>query len=432
MKILVLISLFILVSCVEKKIVSQPDSKDSKNDNDNVITLSVFPDFNESCKILIKEFERENPDWKVELIVKGIGNHHFMIMDNITKGKPLPEVLMVEDSFLDSFSFAFENLLEEPYNAKKLKENFIPYKWTRALTKDKELVAMPLDVSPACVWYRKDIFEERNFGIKMIEDLEDLYKAGKILTFDKNEDGKIDHYLLPDAKLIFEMILLSSGESFFDKNGRPNLNTPKISRAMQWAKKFRKAGYDAKIEEWSMEWYKGLLEGTFAYVISGFWLGKHLENWIAPNKVNKFRVAQLPKLTKKDSKRMNYNKGGSFLAIPKKTPENKKLIAYELIKFLTTRKESQILNYQKGNLLPVKLDAWEDKIFDEGIEYIGGQKVKKLWKEMSLEIPEVNVNINNFYARRQLFNALKNVLEKDADINEELKNAELTLESNIR
>ena len=53
---------------------------------------------------------------------------------------------------------------------------------------------MPVDIAPGCVWYRKDVFDERKVNIDKIVDIEDLYAAGKKLTFDKDGDGKIDHW----------------------------------------------------------------------------------------------------------------------------------------------------------------------------------------------------------------------------------------------
>jgi len=56
-------------------------------------------------------------------------------------------------------SAGFEDLLQPPYNAGQYKDMIIPFKWTQGLTTDGRLVAMPKDIAPATVFYRKDIFE---------------------------------------------------------------------------------------------------------------------------------------------------------------------------------------------------------------------------------------------------------------------------------
>ncbi|MCX7820163.1 MAG: ABC transporter substrate-binding protein [Brevinematales bacterium] len=430
--IILILQVILLYSCVEQTKPSYFKKADEKNNtlsqkeekNDNKIRISVFPNFDLAYKELVVEFEKENPDLKVEFSVLGFGEHHNMIINNIIKEKPLPDVILTEAAYIDSLSPIFENLYDEPYNAKEFKSLFFPYKWKMASKNENSIISIPIDISPACVWYRIDIFEERNVKIDTIQYLEDLYIAGKNLTFDKNGDGKIDHWLLPNAELIFEMILHSSDYRYFDKDGNPDLNNPTTALAIQWAKEFRKAGYDAKVNEWTMEWYKGLNDGLFAYTISGAWLGWHLQNWIAPDAKGKFRIAKLPALSKKSNKPMNFNKGGSFIGIHKNAPSEKKLAAWKLIKWLATRKESQIITYKKADALPAIISAWEDKIFDEGISYLGGQNPRPLWKEMSMDIKESYVDMRSFYAKKFLYQALIEVLYDKKDVNKALDDAQ--------
>ncbi|MEJ5285305.1 MAG: ABC transporter substrate-binding protein [Brevinematia bacterium] len=430
MRFIIFLVLVLMSSCMEEqtrpqhfKKANEKSSLAYENENSDKIEIAVFPNVDLAYKELIGEFQRENPDIKVEVKSRGFGDHHLMILEYLNANKKLPDILLVEAGFIDGLSPIFEDLYSEPYNAKELQDSFFQYKWKMVSKNENSIIAIPLDISPACVWYRVDVFNEKNVKIEDIKTIEDLYAVGKTLTYDKDNNGKIDHWLIPNVESIYEMILFSSQYRYFNKDGEADLNNPTAALAIQWAKEFRKAGYDANVKEWTMDWYDGLYKGKFAYNISGAWLGWHLENWIAPEAKGKFRVAGLPALNKK-SKPMNFNKGGSFLAIPKKISPERKLLAWKIVKWLTTRKENQIFTYNKADTLPAFMPAWEDKIFEEGISYIGGQNPRPLWKEMALDIKESYVKVENFYARGFLYQALTDVLSDKKDVNEALEDAQ--------
>jgi len=397
------------------------------------LVLAVFPSLDAAYNASLPEFNKKYPNIEVEVRALGYGDHHNMLVTALAAGKGLPDVTVVEIGFVAQLGAGggFENLLEAPYNAGQFKKFFTPYKWAQGSLGPKNLFAMPVDIAPGCVWYRKDVFDERKVDINKIEDIEDLFAAGKKLTFDKNGDGKIDHWLLGGANYIFNMIFFSAPQRFFDKNGKPALNAPRIKLAVSWAKKFRDAGYDAKIGDWSNEWYAALKEGTISYTPSGAWLGGHLKSWIAPDAKGKFRVAELPKLNKKDKNRMKMSQGGSFLAIPKKIPNVNKAAGWELIKYLCTDKQAQLIAYDKADAFPAYMPAWDDPVFDQGIDYIGGQKARKLWKEIALQIPEVYINEKDSIANSILSQALSEVLEGKKDVDTALNDAQKELESKM-
>ncbi len=397
------------------------------------LILAVFPSLDAAYNAALPEFYKKYPNIKVEVRALGYGDHHNMLVTALAAGKGLPDVAVVEIGYVAQLGAGggFENLMDEPYNAGQFKKDFTPYKWAQASLGPKNLFAMPVDIAPGCVWYRKDVFDKRKVDINKIVDIEDLFKAGKVLTFDDNGDGKVDHWLLGGANYIFNMIFFSSPQRYFDKNGKPALTAPRIKAAVSWAKKFRDAGYDAKIGDWSNEWYAALKEGTISYTPSGAWLGGHLKNWIAPDAKGKYRVAELPKLSKRDKKPMKMSQGGSFLAIPKKIPDVNKAAGWEVIKFLCTDVNAQLVAYDKADAFPAYMPAWKDKIFEEGIDYIGGQKARLLWRQIAMEIPEVYVNEKDSIANSILSQALSEVLEGKKDVDTALADAQKELESKM-
>ena len=397
------------------------------------LSLATFPPLDVAYNVTLQDFYKQFPNIKVEVKALGYGDHHNMLVTALAAGKGLPDVTVVEIGYVAQLGAGggFENLLEEPYNAGVYKKDFTPYKWAQGSLGPRNLFAMPVDIAPGCVWYRKDVFDERKVDINKIADIEDLFKAGKTLTFDADGDGKVDHWLLGGANYIFNMIFFSAPQRYFDKNGKPALNAPRIKLAVSWAKKFRDAGLDAKIGDWSNEWYAALKDGTISYTPSGAWLGGHLKQWIAPDAKGKYRVAELPRLNKKDKKPMKMSQGGSFLSIPKKIDDSKKGAAWEVIRWFCTRIDAQLIAYDKADAFPAYMPAWKDKIFEEGIDYIGGQKARVLWRQIAMEIPEVYINEKDSIANSILSQALSEVLEGKKDVDTALADAQREMEEKM-
>ena len=324
----------------------------------------------------------------------GYGDHHNMLVTALAAGKGAPDVTAVDIGFVAQLGAGggFENLMEEPYNAGQFKKDFTPFKWAQASVGPKVLFALPVDIAPGCAFYRKDTLDTRKVKIEDIKDMNDLFEAGKKLTYDSKGDGKIDHWFLGNASDVFTMVFMSSPQRYFDKDGKPALATERIKAAINWSKKFRDAGYYAKIGSWSNEWYAALKDGTMSYLPIGAWMGGHLKNWIAPDAKGKFRIAELPKLNKTDKGNMKMSNGGSFIAIPSQIADVNKAAGWELTKWLCLRVDSQLISFEKADAMPAYMPAWKDKVFNEGVEYFGGQKVRALWINIAKQIPEVYVN----------------------------------------
>jgi len=397
------------------------------------LTLACFPSLDVAYNAILPAFNKVYPNIEVEVKALGYGDHHNMLVTALAAGKGAPDVTVVEIGFIAQLGAGggFENLLSDPYNAGQFKKDFTPFKWSQSSLGPKVLFALPIDIAPGCVWYRKDVFDARKVKIESIVTMDDLLAAGKKLTYDSKGDGKIDHWLLGGANYAFNMVFFSSPQRFFDKDGKPALTSPRIKAALGYAKKFRDGGLDAKIGDWSNEWYAALKEGTISYTPSGAWLGGHLKNWIAPDAAGKYRISELPKLAKGDKSTMKMSQGGSFLAIPTQIADVNKAAGWELIKWMCTRVDSQLVGFEKSDAFPAYMPAWKDKVFDQGVEYIGGQKARQTWINIAKQIPEVYVNEKDSLANSILSQALSEVLEGKKDVDTALADAQKELENKM-
>lgn len=378
------------------------------------ITVGAFPDADRALELLLPEFNVAHPDIEVEIQSLGIDDHHISIVNSIAAGAELPDVVMVEVGWVARItsSAGFEDLLQPPYNAEQYRDLIIPFKWTQGTTTDGRLVAMPKDIAPATIFYRKDIFEEAGLPYE-VADVQELFKTwdgfidvARALKRDTDGDGHPDHWMLADAGEIVQIMRRADSQGFFDDAGNPILNRPNLVRALKIAKQIRDEGLDAKIGAWSTEWTEAISRGTTAVLMHGAWMGGHIQGWIAPDTKGLWGAVQLPE-------EMFANDGGSFLSIP--SDGKNKDAAWEFVKFVTTRVESQLHMFESSNIFPALLEAQKDSIMDSEVEFFGGQKVYRLWIEAAEKAPGVRTNRFDAVADELFGQAISDVLQEGAD-----------------
>jgi len=155
----------------------------------------------------------------------------------------------------------------------------------------------------------------------------------------------------------------------------------------------------------------------------GAWLGGHLQGWIAPDATGLWRTSQLP-----DGAMASW--GGSFYAIPKKAEH--KAEAWKFIEFMATDKEIQLAGFKEINAFPVLISTHNDDFFNQEIAYLGGQKARLNWRETTKHIPALTVDRYDEVARQVVNDALEKVLEKDANIDQVLADAEKQIKRRAR
>jgi multiple sugar transport system substrate-binding protein len=365
--------------------------------------------------------------------VNGFGDHHSALQTQIAAGTGVPDVAAVEIQFIGQLGGAggFENLLNAPYNAGKYKTNIINFAWAQASTGPKTLIALPIDIGPACAFYRVDILNKYGIDYTKIKTLDDLYAIGKKVT-KKGSNGKPGQWLMADDGDIFNMILRSDSTRYFNAAGKPVLTRDVIKQAALWQKKFHDAGLSAQIGSWSQEWKAALNanpgEGAVVFQPSGAWLAGHLMHTMSTNQFGNWRVAALPSL-KAGGKPMYVSWGGSFLAIP--IASKHKAEAWKFIEFMTTRVDMQIESFLKSNTFPVWLPAWKDPSFTKPIPYLGNQDARELWMDIAKKVPPVYINEKDAVAQNILAAYVSEVVMHGKNVDTALKEAQSEVEKQL-
>jgi multiple sugar transport system substrate-binding protein len=122
--------------------------------------------------------------------------------------------------------------------------------------------------------------------------------------------------------------------------------------------------------------------------VNGAWFGGTLRTWLSPadkDGSSPWRVAYLPG-------KMMASLGGTYLSIPQTVPAPRKAAAWEVIKYLATNPGAQLITFKAIDAFPALTSVYNDKVMDEPVAYYGGQKVRKIFADVALHIPENKVS----------------------------------------
>ncbi|GGM14493.1 ABC transporter substrate-binding protein [Deinococcus aerophilus] len=381
------------------------------------LTVAAFPSLDSAIKAILPAWNKKYPNVTIKLQAQEFADHHNAMTTALATGQGLPDVMAVEVGYVGKFAEGrgLEDLSKTPYNAAAYKKLFTPFTVAQATSSDGRFIAMPTDIGPGTFFYRKDVLDKA--GVKpeaMMKSWDDYIAAGKTIK------AKTGAYLINTAQSVYGVVSrtnLKPGEGIYFDSKNTLLVGPdnaRFLRAFTLSKQVRDAGLDAKIGEWSNEWYDAFKKGTVATQFSGAWLQGALQNWMAPDTKGLWRVQNLPENS-------FASWGGSFYAIP--SAAKNKQWAWEFIKFMTLDKGSQLTAFTDNGAFPALLTAQNDTVFNQVVPFLGGQKARLLWRDAARKTQPIDVNKYDSVADQIVNTELTNVLEQGKDIKQALADA---------
>lgn len=394
------------------------------------LTVAVYPDLDSHLEHVIPAFELEHPGVEVELRVLEHGDHHNALVTQLATGSGAADVVAIDVGFIARFvaEGGLTDLSQAPFDAGAYRDRFAAYAWLQGSTTDGRIVAMPTDLGPGVMFYRRDRFEEVGADIEeAIVDWDSYIAFGRQVTRDLDGDGSNDVYLIGDAgdaaRAIWRAEIPEGEGVFFDADGNPVVDSERFRHAFEVAKRIRDEGLDAEIAAWTNEWYEAFKQGTVATQLSGAWLLGHLQNWMAPDTAGAWGVSHLPN-------DIYGFWGGSFYGIPQQS-ENKEL-AWEMVQYLTTDHDVQLSAFERIGAFPAVPAVYGDALFDEPIPFLAEQRARQLFSDVAQNIQGVETNPGDMVANEIIESALTSVLNEGADVDEALAEAQNLIRRRIR
>lgn len=351
------------------------------------------------------EFKSKFPNISVSFMVADFSGHHSRAITTIAAGEATNEIEMLEVAHIAKFveGGGLSNLDAAPFNGFEAGENIVDFAMGNATSEDGRLVAFPVDVAPAVLFYRKSLIEAAGVDIENLENWDEFIEIGKKLTQDKDGDGVTDQYAITHAVEVSSVPLNGGMAGWFSPEGAALQPREKFMTALRLVKQVRDAGIDGDLGTWSPPWLQAFADGTVAATINGAWFGGGLETWIAPDVSGDWRVTTIPG----DS---YASMGGSYFSIPQQVPAEMKMAAWEVIKFLSTSETAQLASFREQSAFPVLETLYDHPVMDEEVPYFGGQKVRQIFAEVAKNMPNDPVSEFDPIARAIFGNAITMVL----------------------
>jgi multiple sugar transport system substrate-binding protein len=84
--------------------------------------------------------------------------------------------------------------------------------------------------------------------------------------------------------------------------------------------------------------------------------------------------------------------GGSFMAIPQQSKHPD--AAWDFVKYALCTAEGQNTLFKNSGIFPAYKPAWKDPLYDQPVEFYGGQKAYRLYTEIADKVPGNTVSPN--------------------------------------
>jgi multiple sugar transport system substrate-binding protein len=383
-------------------------------------TQVTFWFWDENGKLWAEGYTKANPKVQVNFVNTPFADAHDKLLTSFAAGSGAPDVASIEIGRVGGFTAkgGLADLKTAPFDAGKYEQDIVKYKWVQGSTTDGRLVCMPWDIGPAGVWYRTDLFEQ--FGLPTEPEEVEKLIGGKEHTWDDflavaqqvkdKSAGKT--WMVADAGTdIFGAVYRQQGEGW--QEGNKILIEEKGVRPFQLAARTRKEGLDANIEWWGADWNAGMQNNAFATLVIAAWMQGGLTR-DHPQTVGKWRVIHAPEA--------NYNWGGSFTAIPEQSKV--KDAAWEFMQWACCTAEGQNLLFKASGIMPAYKPAWKDPLYEQPVEFFGGQRTYQIWTEIADNIPAIPRTPNDQQLNDIVGAELTLVLKEGKDPAQAVKDAE--------
>ncbi|MDP9380119.1 MAG: substrate-binding domain-containing protein [Chloroflexota bacterium] len=371
--------------------------------------------WDEGLKYAVQDYNKNNKkNVNVKFVKLSYDDTHNKLLTSLAAGSGAPDVCAIEIGQVGNFVTrgGLADLTTE-FEGDQFKDDMVEYKWIHGSNQEGKLIAMPWDIGPAGMWYQPDVFKRADLPTepeevgKRVQTWEDVMQLGQDLRKKLPNTA-----LFADAfNDIFVPIVEQKGHGWFQNNKL--MFEEKGTPALQAAVEARKNKVDANIDWWGAEWNEGLKQGAFQGMMIASWMQTGLTQ-SNPQLIGKWRVVPPPE--------GNFNWGGSFLTIPAQG-QNKEA-AWDFVKYVCCTPEGQNAIFRSTGIFPAYKPAWKDPLYDQPVDFFGGQKTFRLWTELAQNVPANVVNPNDRQAGDVVGNEITKVEKQGKDPAQAMKDAE--------
>ncbi|BDI30414.1 sugar ABC transporter substrate-binding protein [Capsulimonas corticalis] len=337
----------------------------------DVVVWSWSP-ASDSLEAINPGFQKRDPHVHVKIVTGARMVTRLML--SLSAGVGAPDVTQLQRYDAPHY-IATEQFEDLTQVAQKYQALFPKSVWNDCVMNGR-VYAIPWDIGPCAVYYKKDLFAKYGVDPSTIHTWDDYIAAGQVIL--KKSGGRTKMLSMGSTALsnMYEMLIQQSGGQMFDDRGRIAVDTPQSRQALEVISKIVHSGISANIQPFGPEYLAGFNSDSLATYVNAVWLEATMKGMVEsyPGPKAQWGVFRLPSITPGGP--YVSSMGGSVLAIPKQCKN--KAAAWAYIEYALCTTEGQLGMYEKG-IYPGLLPALQDKAMDEPDKFFGGQPVGRLF-----------------------------------------------------
>lgn len=356
------------------------DSKQSGGSGD--VTLSAWSSTADNLAEIAEIFNaQEGHSGKVT--INKVDDSYTTILPALAAGSGIPDMFQIQSRepaqfYLNYGTDAFVDLTDiiEPL------DEWVPHSVTGVKAEDGKHYAMPWSIGPCALFYRPDIFEKSGIDINTITTWDKYIEAGVTI---KEKTGM---YLMANTSNgthcdDLMMLLNEQGGQYYNKDGKVQLNTPEMLKAVAVVKEMFDKGLVYESPDIWNDRLRAVTEEKVATIPYAVWYTGVMESG-TPDQKGKWAIAPFPAFEEGGNNMVNM--GGSSVVVSK-TSGNIELCK-EFLKYAMKSPEGNKINLKWGQF-PAYTPSYNEDYFNDASEFFGNAQVNKLFAKYT-QAPDID------------------------------------------
>lgn len=195
--------------------------------------------------------ETYNEDHDTEVSVEELGSWEDRFDTAVTRGSGAPDFTSIRNTGVTNYA-SIDGLLDltDRIEQTDMEEEIVDGKW-ESVTCDDSYYAIPWDLGPTGIFYRRDVYEDAGIDPDSIETWDDFVEAGQQLP----DDVDMLNLGLEVLNQEWRMRIRQLGGQAITEDGAVNIHSEESVRAAQQINDIVDADIHAEIQEWSGGWF---------------------------------------------------------------------------------------------------------------------------------------------------------------------------------
>lgn len=326
----------------------------------------------EALGLVKPEFEQTHPETVIDLKVVGTAMQSRFLL-SLSTGRGAPDIMQLQEREAAKYTNT-GRLADLSSWAAKYENDFPPSFWQSSVGEDGKVYAIPWDIGPCAIFYKRWIFQKYGINPDKIETWDDFLAVGQELLKKSGGNTRLFPLAKNATRDTFIMLMQQNGGGFFNERGEIIVDSPQNLEALELIRKMLDSGTTAALSS-DAETKMAYTDDSVATFHGAVWNIDFIKT-AAASSAGQWGVFRLPAFRPGGLRTSNW--GGSVLIVPASTDALER--SGQFIEQSLCTVDGQLKQWSKG-LYPAFLPATRDPRFDQPDAFFGGQHVAKLFAQ---------------------------------------------------